>query len=133
MSITGKLVILAIMVFCHIADDYYLQGILSRMKQREWWEKHAPHPLYRNDYKMALFEHAFSWSFVTTVPLLVAAMCTANTALMRFVLGAYLVNTPVHAIIDDLKANQLKISLVLDQTVHFTQILATWGVAVLMM
>lgn len=133
MNIVFKLVILFCMVFCHITDDYYMQGILSQMKQRKWWEKNAPHPMYRNDYKMALFEHAFSWSFTVTVPLLVTAMCTANTALMRFVLGAYLVNTPVHAIIDDLKANQLKISLVLDQTVHFTQILATWGVAVLMM
>ena len=71
MSITGKLVILAIMLFCHIADDYYLQGILSQLKQREWWDKHAPYAMYRNDYRMALFEHAFSWSFVTTVPLLV--------------------------------------------------------------
>jgi uncharacterized membrane protein len=133
MSITGKMVILAIMLFCHIADDYYLQGILSQLKQREWWDKHAPYAMYRNDYRMALFEHAFSWSFVTTVPLLVAAMCTANGPLARVVLGSYIINTIVHAIIDDLKANQLKISLVLDQTVHFAQIVATWGVAILMM
>ena len=133
MNIVFKLIILFCMVFCHITDDYYLQGILSQMKQREWWEKHAPHHLYRNDYKMALFEHAFSWSFTTTVPILVTAMCTANTALTCFVLASYIVNTIIHAIIDDLKANQLKISLVLDQTVHFTQIIATWGLATFFM
>lgn len=36
MSITWKLLILATMIFCHIADDYYLQGILAQMKQRSW-------------------------------------------------------------------------------------------------
>ena len=130
MSVTGKLVLLAIMLFCHIADDYYLQGILSQMKQRGWWEKNAPHSLYRNDYKMALAEHAFSWSFVMATPLLVTALCTGNEALMRFLLGSYIVNTAIHATIDNLKANELKINLVIDQTAHFAQIVCTWGIAI---
>ena len=97
MSITGKLILLAIMFFCHIADDYYLQGILSQMKQREWWRRNAPGKLYRNDYMMALFEHAFSWSFVMSMPLLVAAMCAGNEKLMRLLLVSYIVNTIIHA------------------------------------
>ncbi len=133
MSTTGKLVILAIMFFCHIADDYYLQGILAQMKQRAWWEANAPQKLYRHDYRMALAEHAFSWAFVTSVPLLVTALCTANEPLMRFILAAYIVNTIVHAAVDDLKANQMKINLVIDQTVHIVQILCTWGIAALML
>ena len=26
------------MIFLHIVDDYYLQGVLAKMKQRKWWE-----------------------------------------------------------------------------------------------
>ena len=26
----------------HIVDDYYLQGILAKMKQKSWWKEVAP-------------------------------------------------------------------------------------------
>lgn len=29
-------------LFCHIVDDYYLQGILAQLKCREWWGKNYP-------------------------------------------------------------------------------------------
>ena len=32
------------MIFCHIIDDYYLQGWLASAKQKIWWEKNAPDP-----------------------------------------------------------------------------------------
>ena len=38
------------MIFCHIVDDYYLQGKLASMKQKSWWEKNAPDRLYKYDY-----------------------------------------------------------------------------------
>lgn len=129
MSITGKLILLAIMFFCHIADDYYLQGILSQMKQREWWRRNAHGKLYRNDYMMALFEHAFSWSFVMSMPLLVAAMCASNEKLMRLLLVSYIVNTIIHAYTDNRKANRQIINLIQDQCVHFVQVIALWGAA----
>lgn len=31
----SKIFILALMIFCHIVDDYYLQGILAQMKQKK--------------------------------------------------------------------------------------------------
>jgi hypothetical protein len=34
--------LLLLMIFLHIVDDYYLQGILASMKQKEWWHKTAP-------------------------------------------------------------------------------------------
>ena len=37
-----------------------------------------------------------------------------------------LLNCTVHAIVDDLKANQLTINLVQDQSIHLLQIFATW-------
>lgn len=33
--------VLLAMVFCHIVDDYYLQGWLASAKQRKWWEENA--------------------------------------------------------------------------------------------
>ena len=46
-------------IFCHIVDDYYLQGILASMKQKTWWPKQEGYrDLYKNDYKMALFIHS---------------------------------------------------------------------------
>ena len=63
--------IFLIMLFMHIVDDYYLQGILAKMKQRSWWEENAPQEKYKHDYKVALFMHAFSWTFMIMLPLLI--------------------------------------------------------------
>ena len=60
------------MLFCHIVDDYYLQGWLASAKQKKWWEQNASNPLYKNDYIMALVEHAFSWTFMVHVPIVIA-------------------------------------------------------------
>ena len=45
-----KILILLAMIFCHIVDDYYSQGILASMKQKEWWKNNAPDSLYKHDY-----------------------------------------------------------------------------------
>ena len=59
-----KFIILLSMIFCHIVDDYYLQGWLASAKQKEWWKKNAPEKMYSRDYIMALFMHSFSWAFM---------------------------------------------------------------------
>ena len=38
------------MIFLHIVDDYYLQGILAQMKQKKFWKEQAPDELYKYDY-----------------------------------------------------------------------------------
>jgi hypothetical protein len=38
------------------------------------------------------------------------------------------VNTIIHYIVDDLKANKLKINLIADQSIHLFQILISWVV-----
>ena len=63
--------ILMCMVFMHIVDDFYLQGILANMKQKSWWEKNAPQEMYKNDYLMALIIHGYSWSFMIHLPIMV--------------------------------------------------------------
>lgn len=122
--------ILLTMIFFHIIDDYYLQGILASLKQKEWWEKNAPDELYKNDYKMALFMHAFSWSFMIMLPLVVYAYISGLTLKIGNVFW-YIINLAIHAYVDNLKANKGKINLIQDQLIHLIQIVVTWGVFIL--
>ena len=59
------------MLFMHIVDDYYLQGILAKMKQKSWWKDNAPQDIYKNDYIVALIMHSISWAFCIMLPLAV--------------------------------------------------------------
>ena len=125
----NDLIILTTMLFCHIVDDYYLQGWLVSAKQKDWWIKNAPNPLYKKDYIMALFMHSFSWSFMIMLPILVH--CFSSTVWNLYI--PFLIeNCVIHMIIDDLKANRLKINLIQDQSVHMLQIFITWLFWVLM-
>ena len=115
-----KILILFAMIFAHIVDDYYLQGILAKMKQKKWWEENAPDELYKHDYIVALITHAFSWSFMITLPTLIVS----NE--YTFICFCILINAAFHAYIDNEKANKLAISLVQDQICHLCQIVALW-------
>lgn len=109
------------MVFCHIVDDYYLQGILAKLKQKTYWELNAPNKMYRYDYLMALLMHSMSWAFMIMLPLLICFKFDPTK--LFFIL--WLANTAVHFVVDDLKANRRKINLIQDQTVHLMQIFVT--------
>jgi hypothetical protein len=114
------------MLFFHIVDDYYLQGWLASAKQKTWWEKNAPNPLYKNDYKIALVEHAFSWTFMVHVPVIIYSIAfDSYIYVIGFVL-MFVANVIIHAYIDDLKANKLSINLVTDQLLHIIQIILIW-------
>ena len=124
-----KIFILITMIFCHIVDDYYLQGWLASGKQKSWWDKNVPNKndyneLYKNDYLMALFCHSFSWSFMIQLPICVYSFCYMGTFLWSIPL--FIINLIIHMYVDDLKANQLKINLIQDQMIHFIQIIITW-------
>lgn len=115
-------VVLILMFFTHIVDDYYLQGILAKMKQKGWWKENASDEKYKFDYIPALICHALSWTIMITLPILYASSWNPHWALY-IIMGA---NLAIHAVIDDLKANKHKINLCIDQSVHFAQIIATW-------
>jgi hypothetical protein len=119
-----KFALLVFMLLAHIVDDYYLQGWLASAKQKKWWEKNAPDELYKFDYIMALFCHALSWAIMICLPIIIYSL-VAVIDLQWFYL-AIPVNLVIHAIVDDLKANKLKINLIADQSVHFLQIILTW-------
>lgn len=115
-------VVLILMIFAHIVDDFYLQGILSKMKQKKWWEEHAPDALYESDYIVALIVHACSWAVMITLPILFVSAWNLHWAIY-LMLG---INVAIHAIVDDLKANRHVISLIGDQSIHFAQVYITW-------
>ena len=119
-----KAIILIVMLFCHIVDDYYLQGCLANMKQKSWWESKTSNKLYGYDYIMALGEHAFSWSFSIMLPILIYMIYTNELHIVPYVI-VLIVNCIVHAFVDNLKANKLCINLITDQCIHFLQIILT--------
>lgn len=108
--------ILLTMIFLHIVDDYYLQGILAQMKQKKFWKEQAPDEMYKYDYIWALIMHAFSWTFMVMLPLM---FVTPITTAFYWV---FFMNMAFHAIIDDLKANRHLINLWQDQIFHIFQI-----------
>ncbi|MBR2248532.1 MAG: DUF3307 domain-containing protein [Bacilli bacterium] len=117
--------LLLFMILAHIIDDFVLQPIcLSSMKQRCWWEKNAPDDLYKNDYKMALAIHSMSWSIMILFPFLVITW--GWEGINETVTVIFVLNATAQYIVDDLKANQKKISLWTDQIVHMCQIVVTW-------
>lgn len=118
---------LFIMIFMHIVDDYYLQGILASLKQKSWWRAQSSYEhKYRNDYVIALGMHAFSWSFLIMTPVYLIRMMLPPYAFF-VIAGMVIFNAIIHAIVDDLKANKKKINLIQDQLIHITQIIITWG------
>lgn len=113
--------VILLMLFCHIVDDYYLQGILASMKQKKWWQEHAPQQLYRHDYIVALLMHSTSWSFMIMFPI---AIVNAFNVGIGFVV-VFVFNAIIHGFVDDLKANKRKINLIADQSIHLLQITFT--------
>lgn len=122
-----KLFVLVIMLFCHIVDDYYLQGILSSLKQEKWWKENYPERMYKKDYIVALLMHSFSWAFMVMLPIAIYYhfLLSANFYILLFA------NCVVHMLIDDQKANRLRINLIVDQAIHIIQICVTYAILVM--
>lgn len=118
------IIILLLMFLCHIIDDFVLQPIcLSNLKQKSWWQKHCDGKPYLNDYKMALFIHSLSWSIMIHLPLMFNMFYIFPEI---FILISVIINCIIHYIVDDLKANKYKINLIIDQSIHFAQIILTF-------
>lgn len=123
--------ILILMFFCHIIDDFVLQGKFTYLKQKSWWEKACKDDglsleKYKNDYKMALFEHSLEWSIAIMLPIIFLYNVSGWILLVVVIL-----NTILHYIVDNAKANQLRLNLIQDQLIHFIQIIVTWVILTL--
>lgn len=119
--------ILILMFFCHIIDDFVLQDKFTYLKQKSWWVKACEDDglsfdKYKNDYIMALFEHSLEWSIAIILPIIF--LCNTSGWIL---LLSVIINTIIHYIIDNAKANQLRLNLIQDQLAHFIQIIVTWA------
>ena len=120
--------ILIMMIFLHIIDDFHLQGRLIDMKQKSWWQERTADKKYQYDYIVCLLFHSFSWAFMIMIPILISSFYFNGGffQLEKQFIVFILMNTTVHAIIDDLKANNKSINLIQDQFLHLEQILITY-------
>lgn len=116
-----------IMILLHIIDDFVLQPIcLSKLKQKSFWETYVKdNEKYKFDYKVALVIHALSWAIMIHLPL----MFIVSNEILVFI--SVIINTAIHAWIDDEKANKLNINLFEDQMMHIGQIVGTWALLTL--
>jgi pimeloyl-ACP methyl ester carboxylesterase len=130
--------ILLSMIFCHILDDFKLQGIMAEMKQRSYWDNHidivSEGNLWRRDkfkkkygldFMPVLFLHGFSNSFMMMLPIAVYMFYKNYSYWPEFALVLF-ANSFIHAWIDHLKCNKKVINLMTDQRLHLTQIFLTW-------
>ena len=121
-----KFLIFVSMVFCHIVDDYYLQGWLASAKQKSWWKKNSPDELYKYDYIAALFMHSFSWTFMMMIVPTIYILLFGG----RYYPVLFIINVFVHMVTDNLKANVKVINLCQDQLIHMIQIIGTYSVLI---
>ena len=118
----SKSFVLLWMLFNHVFDDYHLQGILANLKQKSWWQDNAPQDMYKYDYIIALLMHSISWAFLIMLPIAMSSDFSVD----GLYVWTFALNALIHALIDDLKANQHKINLVVDQGFHLLQIVVTY-------
>ena len=136
--ISYKIFILFLMLLMHYIEDFHLQGCLANLKQKKWWQEQMSsndmhshyvleHSIYKNDYKMSLFVHAIENALFVMLPLIVDILisefthCLWNTWIL-FIPSTILICVS-HYLIDDSKANKMKINLVQDQLYHLCVIL----------
>lgn len=143
--ISYKIFILFLMLLMHYIEDFHLQGCLANLKQKKWWvdtlckefdcddkrkeirEPYLTTTIYKNDYKMSLFAHSIENALFVMLPLIVDMLisefryCLQNTWIL-FIPSTILICVS-HYLIDDSKANEMKINLVQDQLYHLCVIL----------
>ena len=125
------LFILLCMLFCHIVDDFYLQGILAKMKQKSWWKEQTDNKLYENDWIPALIAHSVSWSFMIMLPCNIHLLIHKPENIYLFVF-AFVWNVFTHFVTDNKKCNKHEINLITDQSMHLFQILMTFILFILL-
>ena len=109
------------MIFLHIVDDFYLQGILGQLKQKKWWEEHYTDKKYKSDYIMALYLNGMSLSAMIHIPIISMAYLHGYEN-GNYIFITWILNALLHAWVDNEKCNKMCISLSDDQRMHIVQI-----------
>lgn len=131
----NAIILFFLMLFCHIFDDFYLQGILADMKQKSYWDKCTiklsieNRRMYMNDYKIAIIIHALSWGISINLPIFIVLIISRSIIPNMFgvlLLAELIINILIHAMVDNEKANKKSINLIQDQLIHFSQVFITF-------
>lgn len=109
-------VLFPLMVLLHVIEDFHMQGIMAQMKQREFWREYPE--MYADDWIPVILLHGFEWAMIVSVPCLLASWFDVSAWFIVTMVAMGL----VHAYVDHLKANRLRITLVQDQAMHIVQI-----------
>ena len=115
-----RVYILMAMICCHIVEDFGIQGILSKFKQKSFWYEYDFK--YHNDWFISLLEHAFENSFLMMLPIAIYYRFNITDEFIFW----FICNFIFHAIIDHWKCNKLQINLLTDQCLHLMWIVLTW-------
>ena len=94
------------------------------MKQSRWWREQGDYKFYRFDYIAALLMHSISWTYMVMLPIAFYCWVSLMHVSVAF-LAVFVVNTIVHAFVDNWKANWKGINLLTDQLIHMFQIVVT--------
>jgi len=122
--------IVLLIIGLHIFADFTLQGLFGNLKQKDYWIKLFKEGStwisyeglvrkYGKDYRVALFCHALYWTLITFSPIIYFSQSD------WFIISLVCLNTAIHYVTDDHKANVHTINLIHDQIIHFTQIALT--------
>ena len=121
------LIILLSMMFCNIVSNFYVQGSLTQIKQKSWWEDICSvEPRFQNDYKAALIIQSFLWCFFIHIPLILHIRYCHWTYNEKIFLIVFVADWIIHTIIDDFKCNKHKLNLVFSQSLYLMQVIITW-------
>lgn len=114
------------LLYMHIMDDFVFQGVLSKLKRKVFWLKDKEYKeIYKYDYIISLIIHALSWTISINIPvmfILIHYNKLDNIMYTTIFIIEFLLNWLIHSIVDDLKANKMKINLITDQIIHFIQV-----------
>lgn len=77
---------------------------------------------YKYDWVVSLFLHSLEWTYLVMLPVAI----WLGFRVSALFIWMFVVNIVFHMIIDHLKANKLRINLVLDQALHIVQIVFTF-------
>ena len=113
---------LPLMVLLHVMEDFHIQGRMADMKQKAFWKPYGE--MYARDHIPVLLLHGFEWSMFVSLPILITSWSSVSAGFMAVVVA----NGLIHSLVDHLKCNSLKLSLVQDQAIHITQIVAVLAV-----
>lgn len=123
------------MILFHLIADYNLQGWLASAKQKEWWKENCSDEMYNKDYLCALIEHSLYWSIFIHIPVAIYLYQMLSERIFgtmwQLFLTTTLLNSVIHAIVDNEKANKHSINLCEDQFAHMAQVLVTGGMYIL--